>query len=88
MGHGDSLAYAAWPTWDPAMVVEDVVTVAVQINGKLRATLELARGADQATTVGAAMADERVLRYVDGAEVKKTIFVPDKLLNLVVAAKG
>jgi leucyl-tRNA synthetase len=87
LGHAESLAYAPWPEWDPALVVEDVVTIAVQVNGKLRATLELPRGADADAVRQAALADARVLRHVDGAEVRKAIFVKDKLLNLVVAAK-
>jgi leucyl-tRNA synthetase len=67
--------------------VEDTVTVAVQINGKLRATLDLPRGAPQDTVRDAALADERVRRYVDGAEVRKVVYVPDKLLNLVIAPR-
>jgi leucyl-tRNA synthetase len=87
LGHGESLAHEPWPAWDPALVVDETVTVAVQVNGKLRATLELARGADQAAVQAAALADERVRRYVDGAELRKVIHVPDKLLNLVVAPR-
>jgi leucyl-tRNA synthetase len=87
LGHPESLAYAAWPAWDPALVVEEVVTVAVQVNGKLRATLDLPRDADQAAAQSAALDDQRVRRFVDGAEVRKVIYVPNKLLNLVVAAK-
>jgi leucyl-tRNA synthetase len=84
LGHPETLAYEPWPTWDPALVVEDVVTVAVQVNGKLRATLELPRGADQATAQTAALEDQRVKRYVNGNAIRKAIYVPDKLLNLVV----
>ena len=62
----ESLAHEPWPTWDPALCVEDTVTVAVQVNGKLRATLELPRGAEQADAQAAALADERVRRHVNG----------------------
>jgi leucyl-tRNA synthetase len=85
LGHRDSLAYAAWPAYDPALCVEDTVTVAVQVNGKLRATLEVTRGAEQAYVQAAALADERVSKYVNGGGIRKAIFVKDKLLNLVVA---
>jgi leucyl-tRNA synthetase len=88
LGHLETLAYAPWPAFDPALVVEDRVTVAVQVNGKLRATLELPRGADEAAARSAAFGDERIRRYVDGAEVRKVIYVPDKLLNVVVAARA
>jgi leucyl-tRNA synthetase len=87
LGHGVSLAYESWPAWDPALVLEDTVTVAVQVNGKLRATLELPRGVAQAAAQEAALADDRIRRYVNGAELRKVVFVPDKLLNLVVAAR-
>jgi leucyl-tRNA synthetase len=85
LGHAGSLAYAPWPAFDPALCVEDTVTVAVQVNGKLRATLEVARGAEQAAVQAAALADARVSKYVNGGTVRKAIFVKDKLLNLVVA---
>jgi leucyl-tRNA synthetase len=85
MGHRESLAYAPWPKFDPALCEDDTVTVAVQVNGKLRATLELPKGADQAAVQAAALADERVSRYVNGGAIRKVIHVKDKLLNLVVS---
>jgi len=84
MGHAESLAYAPWPAYDPALCVEETVTVAVQVNGKLRATLDLPRGAEQAAVQAAALADARVSRYVNGGAIRKAIYVKDKLLNLVV----
>jgi len=87
LGHPDSLAHEPWPAWDPALVLEDTVTVAVQVNGKLRATLELPRGlaSDQVREI--ALADERIQKYLEGATIKKVIHVPDKLLSLVVTPK-
>jgi leucyl-tRNA synthetase len=85
LGHRESLAYAPWPAFNPDKCVEDTVTVAVQVNGKLRATLELPRGSEQAQVQEAALADERIRRYVNGGALKKAIYVRDKLLNLVVA---
>ncbi|HEV2104575.1 MAG TPA: leucine--tRNA ligase [Candidatus Eisenbacteria bacterium] len=85
LGHADSLAYAPWPAFDPALCSEDTVTLAVQVNGRLRATLDLPRGADQAAAQAAALLDARVRRYVDGGTIRKVIHVPDKLLNLVVS---
>ncbi len=87
LGHPESLGREPWPGWDPKLTLEENVTIAVQINGKLRATLELPRDAEQPAAQSAALADERVRRYVDGAELRKVIFVKNKLLNLVVAAK-
>ena len=87
LGHADTLAYEAWPAWDAAMVVDETVTVAIQVNGKLRATLELARGTDREAAQAAALADERIQRYVNGSELRKVIHVPDKRVNLVVAPR-
>jgi leucyl-tRNA synthetase len=86
LGHPESLAYQPWPPYDPARILAETVTVAVQVNGRLRATLELPRGSAQQAAQEAALADERVKRFVDGAQIKKAIYVPDKLLNLVVAS--
>jgi leucyl-tRNA synthetase len=86
LGHPDTIAYEPWPAYDPALCVEDTVTVAIQVNGKLRATLDLPRGAAQAAVQEAAFADERVKKYVETGAIKKVIHVQDKLLNVVVAA--
>ena len=86
LGHQESLAYHAWPTWDEAWVAENVVTFAIQVNGKLRSTLELPAGTDEAAARAAALADDRVRRHVNGANIRKVIFVPDKLVNFVVSA--
>ena len=83
LGHAQSLAYETWPAFDPALVLTDTVTVAVQVNGKLRATLDLPRGAGREAAEAAALADERVRKHLGDAAPKKAIYVPDKLLNLV-----
>lgn len=82
MGNTDKVAPVAWPAHDPALLVEDTVTMPVQVNGKLRATLTRPRGADQ-TTVQAA-ADANVAKYLEGVTIRKVIYVKDKQLNLVV----
>jgi leucyl-tRNA synthetase len=86
LGHRDSLAYEPWPSFDPALIRTDTVTVAVQVNGKLRATLDLPRGIGQAEAEQAALGDERVRRHIDGKSVRKAIYVPDKLINLVLSS--
>ena len=85
LGHTGTLAYEPFPAFDPALTVEDTVTVAVQVNGKLRATLDLPRGASQEDVQQVAFADERVKKYVEAGAIKKVIHVKDKLLNVVVA---
>ena len=77
------IADAAWPLVDPALLVEDEVTVAVQVKGKLRDTLTVAKGTSRDDLERMALASEKVQRALDGAEVKKVIVVPDRLVNLV-----
>ncbi|WP_022676529.1 leucine--tRNA ligase [Novosphingobium sp. B-7] len=83
--HGSGLvADAAWPTVDPALLVDDEVTVAVQVKGKLRDTLTVAKGTAREELEALALASDKVQRALDGAAVKKVIVVPDRLVNLVV----
>ncbi len=85
LGHNDGLFDSArWPTFDPAKTVEESVEIAVQVNGKLRARLVVAVGATQAVVQEMAQQLDNVARHVEGKTVRKTIFVPGKLLNLVV----
>jgi leucyl-tRNA synthetase len=83
MGGSGLVANADWPAYDPALLVEDEVTIAVQVNGKLRDTLVMPKGSDRAVVEAAARANPNVLRILDGAEPKKVIVVPDRLVNLV-----
>jgi len=84
LGHEGSIFDGAhWPAYDPALCIEDTVTVAVQVNGKVRATLELPRGASEADAVAAAQAEENVTRFLGDAPPRRIIFVQDRLLNLV-----
>ena len=77
------VAEAAWPTVDPALLVEDEVTIAVQVKGKLRDTLTVAKGTAREELEALALASDKVQRALEGAEVKKVIVVPDRLVNLV-----
>ncbi len=79
------LAEAPWPTFDPALVVADVVTVAVQVNGKLRGEIQVPIGAGEAEVRAAAEQEERVRAHLAGKSVRKVVFVPKRLINFVVA---
>jgi len=83
MGERGLVADADWPSYDPALLVDDEVTIAIQINGKLRDTLTLPKGAPKDTIEAAALANATVIRLLDGQEPKKVIVVPDRLVNLV-----
>ena len=81
---GDGLiANAAWPTFDPALLIEDEVTVAIQVLGKLRDTITVAKGLPREELEALALASDKVQRALDGKAIKKVIVVPDRLVNLV-----
>jgi leucyl-tRNA synthetase len=84
LGHGESLAHHAWPSFDPALCVDDVVELAVQVNGKVRGRVRLARDASEADARAAALAAEGVAAFTDGKTVKKFVYVPARIVNLVV----
>jgi leucyl-tRNA synthetase len=83
MGESGLIAEAAWPEVDPELLVEDEVTIAVQVKGKLRDTLTVAKGLPKDELEALAIASEKVQRALDGAEIRKVIVVPDRLVNLV-----
>jgi leucyl-tRNA synthetase len=85
LGHEGSIFDGAnWPSYDEAKTRESSVKLAVQVNGKLRATVEGPTGMDQDAAEAAARADGNVVRHLDGALVKRVIYVPNRLLNFVV----
>ncbi|MCW5646554.1 MAG: leucine--tRNA ligase, partial [Sphingopyxis sp.] len=77
------IADAAWPAADPALLVDDEVTIAIQIAGKLRDTMTIAKGLDRQAAEAAALARPRIVELLAGAAPKKVIVVPDRLVNIV-----
>jgi leucyl-tRNA synthetase len=85
LGHRDSVfAEGRWPSFDERLTASDDVEIAVQVNGKLRARITVPRGATEDQVVERALAEEGVRKFVDGKAVKKTVYVQDRLVNLVV----
>lgn len=85
LGHAESIFEGAnWPTYDPEKATVDVVEFVVQVNGKVRSRLSVQRGITEDDARAAALADENIQRLVDGKQIRKVIFVPDRLINLVV----
>ena len=84
LGHHKSLARRPWPTYDPAKLVDSTIEVPVQINGKVRDKIMIAADADESTVFAAAEAAERVRSWTEGKTIKKRLYVPKKLVNLVV----
>ncbi len=83
-GETGLIADAPWPEVDESLLVEDEVTIAIQVRGKLRDTITVAKGGSKAHLEEMALASEKVQRSLDGAEVKKVIVVPDRLVNIVI----
>ena len=85
LGHVGSIAYAKWPTYDESKLVEDVVEIVVQINGKVRQHLQVSKDASREELQALALNDERIKQELADKEVKKVIAVPGKLVSIVVA---
>jgi leucyl-tRNA synthetase len=83
-GQAYSIHQQAFPSWDDALAAEDTITLVVQVNGKVRDKLEVPAGIEEAAAQELALASPRVKSYTDGKSVSKTIFVPGRLVNLVV----
>jgi leucyl-tRNA synthetase len=83
LGRTDMLADAAWPTYDPALAAEDEVVLPVQINGKRRGEIRAAPGAASEDVEKLALADEAVVRSLEGLTVRKVIVVKDRIVNIV-----
>ncbi|WHU01559.1 leucine--tRNA ligase [Sphingomonas sp. NIBR02145] len=83
MGQSGLIADAEWPAVDSALLVDDEVTIAVQVNGKLRDTLLMPKGAAKDIVEAAALASDKIVRSLEGKQPKKVIVVPDRLVNIV-----
>jgi len=83
LGSEDSLSYAPWPAYDEALCVESTVEMAVQVNGKVRATLQLPKDAEEAEAKELAFANDKVAKFIDGKDIKKFIYVPGRIINIV-----
>ena len=84
LGNEGFLLTAKWPVADRALMQEDTVTIAVQINGKLRGQVEVAAPPSEGQVMDAVFANERIQQWVTGKDIVKKIYVPGKLVNVVV----
>jgi leucyl-tRNA synthetase len=84
LGHEGTLEQAGWPGYDAEAAVDEEVTVVIQVNGKLRSKLMVAPDVEEETVKAAALADEKVLPHLEGKSVRKVVYVPGKLVNIVV----
>ena len=84
LGHTDTIHVNHWPKWDEKYLVSDVMTIIVQVNGKLRSKLELSTDIDQQGVEAAALADANVQKFTNNKPPKKMVYVPGKLVNVVI----
>jgi leucyl-tRNA synthetase len=83
LGHSESLAYAPWPDFDPKYVEESTIEMPVQINGRVRGRITVAANATNEEMEQAALADPKVIKYLEGNAIRKVIVVSKKLINIV-----
>ena len=83
LGHNESLAYEVWPTYDEALCVDDEITIGVQVNGKLRATLTVAKDTDSATLQELALSNADIKRHTEGKTIRKVIAIVNRIVNIV-----
>ena len=83
LGHNDTIAFESWPVYDEALCKDDTIEIVVQINGKVKAKLNIEVDADQESVIAMAMEEEAVKAAVEGKNIVKQIYVPNKLVNIV-----
>jgi leucyl-tRNA synthetase len=83
LGHEESLAYADWPEYDEILLQREVVEMAVQVNGTVRATIEVEADAEEDAVLAAAKADDNVARHLEGKDIQREIHVPGQIVNFV-----
>ncbi len=84
LGNEETVFRSDWPRWDPEGLKEELITIVVQVNGRLRSRLLLPADLPEETVKEVALADEKARRHIEGKRVKKVIYVPEKLVNVVV----
>ncbi|AWD62753.1 leucyl-tRNA synthetase [Limosilactobacillus reuteri] len=82
-GESDTITYQPWPTYDLKALVEDEVEMIIQVNGKVRAKIKMAKDTDRDEAQQLALANEHVKKFTDGKDIKKVIVVPNKIVNIV-----
>ncbi len=85
LGHSKSVHHDSWPKYDERYLVQDTVTIVIQVNGKIRGELQMAPDAKEDEVVKAAKANDKASAHLKGKEIRKTIYVPGKLVNFVVS---
>ena len=83
LGHKDLIDFESWPTYDESKIVLDLIKVAVSVNGKLRATIDIKPDLDDKEVEAIALSQEPVKKHIEGKTIKKVIVVKNKIVNIV-----
>ena len=84
LGHNESIAYEPWPVYDEAKCVDNTIEMPIQVNGKVRSVVMIAKDADKDTVLATVKADEKIAAALEGKTIVKEIVVPGKIINIVV----
>ena len=84
IGETDELSYQKWPSYDKNVAQQDIITIAVQINGKRRSEIEISRNQTENDVITKAKADPKVFTYLKNSEIVKEIYIKEKILNIVI----
>ena len=85
LGHAPSIQATPWPEYDPALCEEATVELPIQINGKVRAKLQLAKDCSEEDALAAAKENDNIAGYLSKGSLRKVIYVPGRILNLIIA---
>ena len=83
LGHDDQLDFVTWPTWDDELIISETMTIVVQVNGKVRAKLDLPKDTSDDDIKAAALANDHVNKFLENKKPTKVIYVPGRLVNIV-----
>jgi leucyl-tRNA synthetase len=83
LGFADSIFKSSWPEFDSNAIIGDLIEIAIQVNGKLRDSVQLPAGSDQETVESAAFASPKVMAFTNGKLIVKKIYIPGRILNIV-----
>ena len=83
-GHKNSIFLETWPKYDPKLIEEQIITFIIQVNGRVRGKIEIEAGITEEKAKKLALSEEKIKEWVEGKEIKKIIFVPNKLINIVI----
>ena len=84
LGHDNTITYEAWPTYDEAKTIDDEIEIPVQINGKVKAIIKVAKEANAEEVEKVAFENEEIIKFTDGKEIVKKIYVPGRIYTIVI----